>query len=165
MRKFRIGISSCLLGNRVRYNGDDKFDADLVARLGGMVEWFPVCPETECGLPTPRKPIQAVQTDAGIRLLEVDGPDDHTEQLRRFCRKRLSELAGKQLDGFILKAKSPSCGVAIPLFDPEGRRIGETSGIFAGVLLETVPELPVAEAESLHAPGRLEQFLEKLKRR
>src|SRR5690606_4696456 len=107
----RIGISSCLLGHAVRWDGGHKRDAFLVERLGRFVEWVPVCPELELGMGVPREPIRLVARGAGIRLVSVSGGVDWTARMRAFAQRRVRALARLGLCGYVLKARSPSCGL------------------------------------------------------
>src|SRR5437868_5305776 len=107
----RIGVSSCLLGDQVRYDGGHKRDAFLIDALGPMVEWVKVCPEMEVGMGTPREPIRLVDGGGVIRLRTVRTGIDHTESMAAYAARRAEALAGERLSGFVLKAESPSCGV------------------------------------------------------
>src|SRR5512133_3246689 len=107
----RIGVSSCLLGQKVRFDGGHKRDAFLVDTFGRHVEWVPVCPEVEVGMGTPREPIRLVRHGAAVRLLGVKSAIDHTQAMRQWAARRADELASEDLDGYILKKDSPSCGM------------------------------------------------------
>lgn len=159
----RIGISSCLLGEFVRYDAGHKRDAFLADTLGGFVEWVPVCPEVECGLGTPRESIRLVRTDGGVRLLTVKTSVDLTEQMARYTERRVAELAREGLSGYVFKKDSPSCGVfrvkvheagAMP--DRSGR------GLFAAAIAERFPHLPIEEEGRLSDPHLRENFIERL---
>ena len=117
-RRPRVGISSCLLGEEVRYDGGHKRDAALLASLGSLVEWVPVCPEVEAGMGTPREAIHLVASDHGVpagsarvRLLGVHSGTDWTHTMTTFVTDRVRALAGQELDGYVCKADSPSCGL------------------------------------------------------
>src|SRR2546423_1752383 len=107
----RVGISMCLLGERVRYDGGHKLDRFLTDVLAKYVEFVPVCPEVEIGLGTPREPIHLVEVAGEIRLRGVESDIDHTTAMRRYARRRVDELAKLDLCGYILKKDSPSCGM------------------------------------------------------
>ena len=109
--RLRIGVSSCLLGNGVRYDGGHKRDAFLVDQLGPFVEWVPVCPEVEAGLGTPRPSIQLVEEGGALRALETRSRRDRTRALERQARARVRDLRGLDLAGYVLKRDSPSCGM------------------------------------------------------
>ena len=163
----RIGLSSCLLGETVRYDGGHKRDPYLVETLGRLVEWVPVCPEAELGLGTPREPIRLVrhpgQTD-GVRLVSRSGVR-LTGRMRRFARSRVRALAKADLSGYILKKDSPSCGMErVKVWaDGDGRAAERNGrGIFAAELLRHFPNLPVEEEGRLHDPVLRENFLERV---
>ena len=102
--KIRLGISSCLLGERVRYDGGHKHDAYLTDTLGPCVEWVPVCPEVECGLPVPREAMRLEGDPASPRLVVIRTRVDHTERMRAWAQRRVEELAAEGLSGFVFKA-------------------------------------------------------------
>ena len=112
-RPIRIGISSCLLGEGVRFDGGHKRDAFLTDTFGRFVEWVPVCPEVECGLGTPRESMRLVSALDGhdVRLLTGKTRVDHTDRMARYSRRRVDELASEDLCGYVLKKDSPSCGL------------------------------------------------------
>src|SRR5262245_14302988 len=152
----RIGISRCLLGEPVRYDGGHKHDRFLTDVLGKHVEFVPVCPEVEMGLGTPREPIQLVELAGEMRLRGVKSQTDHTAAMRRYARRRVQELAELDLCGYILKNDSPSCGMErVKVYQlSEGRgRFEKPSckgrpvrcgvGLFAEALLARLPNLPV----------------------
>src|SRR5947199_7754815 len=110
-QKPRVGISACLLGERVRHDGGHKRDAWLVDVIGRDVHWVPVCPEVEAGFGTPREPMDLVRTQDGtIALMTKHTSRDVTATLRDFAVRRVEELAADDLSGYVLKANSPSCG-------------------------------------------------------
>src|SRR5215510_238973 len=136
-RTIRVGISACLLGDKVRYDGGDKRDATIIETLGPMVEWVPVCPEVEAGFGTPREPMNLVRTEGGIRLMTVDTVCDVTERLDAYSRRRVSELAFEDLSGYILKKDSPSCGLeGVKVYDAAGSFERSGRGRFAAALLD-----------------------------
>lgn len=157
--KPRVGISQCLLGDRVRYDGRSKpLDESILHTLQKNFELIPVCPEVEAGLSTPRPPVQLTGTLEMPRLTGRDDPTlDVTEQLRQFSGSRTKQLS--DLSGYIFKSRSPSCGLnSTPVFS-EGRIVTENSrGIFAHTLLSHYPELPVTEDSQLDE-HRLAQFI------
>src|SRR6185436_8264508 len=107
----RIGISSCLLGEPVRFDGGHKRDSFLSGVLGSFVEWVPVCPEVECGLGTPRPSMRLVQMGKQVRLLTVKSEVDLTDRLQKYAERRIASLAEEDLCGYVLKKDSPSCGL------------------------------------------------------
>lgn len=161
----RIGVSACLLGEEVRYNGGHKRDAFLTDVLGRYVEWVPVCPEVEMGLGTPRPAMRLVRIGRGeeredIHLIVPETGADHTEAMRSWADRRVEELAAADLDGYILKSDSPSCGLErVNLFSEDG---GEPTldarGLFAEALMQRLPELPVEEEGRLNDPALRDRF-------
>lgn len=158
--EIRIGISSCLMGEKVRYDGGDKLDVYLMENLGKRAEFVPVCPEAECGMPTPREPMRLTGDPNSPRMVTINTKFDFTEKLSAWAKKRVAELEKDNLSGFVLKSRSPSCGVrGVEVFG-EGdvpAKIG--TGIFAKVLMEKFPALPVEEEGNLHDPKAMENFL------
>src|SRR5438093_8568967 len=119
--RVRVGISQCLLGENVRYDGGHKLDRMLVETLGRSVEWVPVCPEVEVGLGTPRDPMRLVGDPHAPRLVTINTGVDHTDTMNRFAQQRVRELEALNLSGFIFKSASPSCGIGrVPLFNARG---------------------------------------------
>ena len=107
----RIGVSSCLLGEEVRYDGGHKRDNFLTDVMGPHVEWVPVCPEFEMGLGVPREPIQLERNNGQISLVSIETRVDHTKTMERWAKQRLRELSREDLSAYILKSRSPSCGM------------------------------------------------------
>jgi uncharacterized protein YbbK (DUF523 family) len=145
----RIGVSACLLGDEVRYDGGHKRDQSLIDLFGPDVEWVKVCPEVEIGMGTPREPIQLVDERGAIRLVGVTSGTDHTAAMTAYAAKKVDALAAEDLSGYILKAGSPSCGLAGP-------------GLFARALLDRFPDLPIEEEGHLANPRQRERFLEQV---
>lgn len=163
MDKIRLGVSSCLLGERVRYDGQHRLDPFLRDTLGRWVEYVPVCPEVECGLPVPREAMRLVGDPSAPRLLTVNSGRDLTAQMERWIEVRLRELEREQLDGFIFKARSPSSGMErVKIYDREGRVKGRGAGLFAAAFMQRFPLLPVEDEGRLRDPGRRESFIERL---
>ena len=161
----RIGVSSCLLGAEVRYDGGHKLGHHISEVLGEFFEWVPVCPEVEIGLGVPRPPIRLVEGQASPRLVEPESGEDLTERMESFTRERLDELQEAGLDGFILKSRSPSCGIErVKVFGQDETQVPNGIGIFAHVLLQTWPDLPVAEEGWLEDPDRRRDFFERVLR-
>ena len=154
-----IGVSACLLGERVRYDGRDKRDAWLVDVLGPQVDWVPVCPEVEAGLGTPREPMNLGRGASGQIVLMTDRVrDDLTATMMGFSQRRVDELAEANLDGYVLKAGSPSCGLDVPV-QGDGAR---GRGVFAAALTTALPNLPVADERELVEPSSRSQFVERV---
>ena len=159
----RIGVSSCLLGERVRYDGGHKRDHCLTHVMGPHVEWVPVCPEFEMGLGVPREAIQLQRKNSQIRLVSIETRVDHTKTMRRWAKQRLGELSGENLSGYILKSRSPSCGMErVPIHEDSGARAGRERGLYAKALIERFENLPVEEEGRLANPKLRENFIERV---
>jgi uncharacterized protein YbbK (DUF523 family) len=156
-RAIRIGISSCLLGEPVRYDGGHKRDDGLCNALGPHVEWVPVCPEAGAGLGIPREPIELWGEPDAPRVFGKNSGADHTARLLAFIGPALDRLAALDLAGYVLKSKSPSCGLRI---DVKPARAG-TAGLFARALTARFPRRPVEEESRLTDPTAREHFLER----
>lgn len=162
-RPVRIGISACLLGEEVRFDGGHKRDPFLTDTLGRFVEWVRVCPEVEAGFGTPREPMRLVRATGEIRLLTVKTTRDVTEQLDRFARRRVDELRADALSGYVLKKDSPSCGLErVKVYDAHNVPQRNGRGRFAAALLERFPDLPVEEEGRLSDPRLRENFIERV---
>lgn len=164
--RVRIGVSACLLGEKVRYNGGHKRDAFLTEVLGRYVTWVSVCPEVEIGLGTPRPAIRLVRIGRGeepedIRLIVPETGADHTEAMWSWATRRVEELAAADLDGYIFKSDSPSCGMERVKLYPEdgGEPTLDARGLFAEGLMRRLPELPVEEEGRLNDPLLRESFI------
>jgi len=161
----RIGISRCLLGEEVRFDGGHKRDSYIVEVLGKDFEWVPVCPEVEIGLGTPRESIQLVQTQMGIRLRGTQSKNDITEVMQDYAKQKILELERVAIHGFIFKKGSPSCGMkTVEIYDESGTAIGQGSGMFADLLIQCFPSLPVVDEEGLRNPAIREDFLRRVLR-
>jgi uncharacterized protein YbgA (DUF1722 family)/uncharacterized protein YbbK (DUF523 family) len=159
----RLGVSTCLLGEEVRYDGGHKLDQFLVNTLGRFVEWVPVCPEVEMGLPTPRESMRLVGDAEAPRLIAPKSGQDYTERMQTWARERLEELAAVQLHGFIFKKNSPSSGLfRVRVYDQKGmpRRVG--TGIFPREVMDRLPLLPLEEEGRLHDMRLRENFIERI---
>lgn len=155
----KIGISSCLLGEKVRYDGGHRYDRYLAGTLGGACAFTGVCPETGCGLPTPREAMRLEGDPQAPRLITRKTRVDLTGQLLAWCRSRLPEPDVAKLCGFIFKTRSPSCGLfRVKVYQP-GIPPRSGRGLFADALLGRFPLLPVEEDERLHHPANRENFI------
>jgi len=167
--KPRVGISRCLLGDDVRYDGTNKRSA-AARDLAEHVEWVPVCPEVEAGMGVPREPIQLVAHTDGVRsasehvhLKGVTTGEDWTGRMDRWAIKRIAELAALPISGFVLKARSPSCGPAGVLVHHDNRDATPTGrGLFAEALATAIPGLPMVDEEALEEPRARERFLQQV---
>jgi uncharacterized protein YbgA (DUF1722 family)/uncharacterized protein YbbK (DUF523 family) len=160
----RIGISSCLLGEAVRYNGAHKRDSYLNDILGAFVDFVPVCPEVEIGMPVPREPIRLqAATGSAVRLVGTNSGQDHTQAMKKFTRDKVRELGTLGLSGYVLKKDSPSCGMErVRVYEGSGRPRKSGRGMFAQGLMDQLPELPVEEEGRLHDARLRENFLERV---
>ncbi len=159
----RIGISSCLLGERVRFDGGHKCDRFLSATLGRFVTFVPVCPEVEMGLPTPRESLRLVKDDDGVRLIAPASGTDHTRTMRAWAERRCAELAAAGLSGYVLKKDSPSCGMErVRVYDVNLVPARDGRGLFAAALLVSQPLLPVEEEGRLSDPLLRENFFDRV---
>ena len=159
--KIRIGISSCLLGNMVRYDGGHQLDRYLRDTLGAWFDYVPVCPEVELGLPTPRETLRLIENENGQRLIFSRSGEDITEQMLSWAEKRGQEQEAENLCGFIFKAKSPSSGMErVKLYDRNGIPAKKGVGLFARVFMHHFPQLPVEEDGRMHDPHLRENFIE-----
>jgi uncharacterized protein YbgA (DUF1722 family)/uncharacterized protein YbbK (DUF523 family) len=164
IEKPRLGISACLLGDEVRFDGGHKRDAFLTEVLSPHVEWVRVCPEVEVGMGTPRETLRLVRDDrGGVRMLTTRTGIDHTDSMKGWARRRLDELAEERLSGYVLKKDSPSCGMQrVKVFGGTGMPERTGRGIFADALLLRFPNLPVEEEGRLSDPRLRENFVERV---
>lgn len=159
----QIGVSTCLLGERVRHDGGHKRDPFVVETLARRFRLVPVCPEVEIGLGTPREPIRLLRQGADTRLVGVDSGRDQTDRMKAFARRRVSELAALDIDGYVLKSASPSCGLREVAIYLGGGRVRHTGrGLFAGALIERLPLLPVEDEGRLRDAAIRESFIERV---
>jgi len=163
MSKLRIGISACLLGQLVRYDGQHKHDAFLTDTLGQFVDYVPVCPEVECGLPVPREAMRLVGDPENPRLMTQRTEVDLTEQMQAWARCRIRELRKEKLCGFIFKSRSPSSGMErVKVYTEKGGVAGRASGLFAAAFMKAFPLLPVEDEGRLNDPKLRENFVERI---
>ena len=164
MEKIRLGVSSCLLGEKVRFDGQHKHDSYITGILSRWFEFVPVCPEVELGLGIPREAIQLEGPLDNPRLVSVRNREDITNSMQTWCAQRIRELEDENLCGYILKAKSPSCGMErVKVFPAEGKMpIKKGRGMFADAFMQHFPNLPVEEEGRLHDAALRENFLERV---
>jgi len=159
----RIGISSCLLGEEVRFDGGHKRDSFLVDTFGRWVEWVPVCPEVEIGLGTPRPTMRLERRGPTIRLITLKTGEDHTGAMTAFSRRRADQLAQEDLVGYVLKKDSPSCGTErVKVYDQHGTPARSGVGLYAEALEARFPLLPVEEEGRLSDPRLRDNFVERV---
>jgi uncharacterized protein YbgA (DUF1722 family)/uncharacterized protein YbbK (DUF523 family) len=163
MSTIRLGISACLLGEPVRYDGGHKRDRFITDTLGPYVEFVPVCPETECGLGVPRESMRLEGDPAAPRLITSRTRVDHTDRMVAWAQKRLKELEKEDLCGFIFKSDSPSSGMErVRVYGDKGMPLRKGIGIFARVFMERFPLVPVEDEGRLHDPKLRENFVESI---
>jgi uncharacterized protein YbgA (DUF1722 family)/uncharacterized protein YbbK (DUF523 family) len=156
----RVGISACLLGDRVRFDGGHERDQDVVGTLGRYVEWVPVCPEVERRLGVPRESLRLVGDPEAPRLVAVTTGADHTERMRAWARGRLEQLRELALDGYVLKSQSPGCGMErVRVYTEAGRPSRPAPGPFARHLTAAMPLLVVEDEGRLNDPRLRESFV------
>ena len=160
--KPRVGVSACLLGEPVRYDGQSKPHEWIRQVLAGVADLVPLCPEVGAGLPVPRPPVRLVKLEDGIHALGVEDPGrDVTGVIEQWSRSARSLI--DELQAVILKSKSPSCGLgSVPLHSPEGEELGRTSGLFAAFLQQEYPALLLLEETGLELAEARAAFLHAL---
>jgi len=163
MEKINLGISSCLLGNSVRYDGGHKLDRFLRDTLGQYVRYIPVCPEFECGLGVPREAMRLEGKPEAPRLVTRQSRKDLTERMETWAGKRVIELEAENLCGFIFKSDSPSSGMErVKVYNDKGMPSKTGAGIFARMFMDHFPLLPVEDEGRLHDPELRENFIERI---
>lgn len=162
-RPIRIGISSCLLGEPVRFDGGHKRDSFLTGIFASFVEWVPVCPEVECGLGTPRESMRLVRAGNEVRLLTVKTGADLSDRVDQFAARRVARLEADDLSGYVLKKDSPSCGLErVKVYNGHGVPTKSGRGVFAARLVDAFPDLPVEEEGRLADARLRENFVERV---
>ena len=161
--RIRLGVSTCLLGENVRFDGGHKHDRFLTDTLGQYVEFVPVCPEAECGLRIPRESMRLVGEPDSPRLVTVRTHVDHTDRMLTWASKRVKELEREELCGFIFKSDSPSSGMErVKVYNETGMPEKKGIGMFARVFMDHFPLIPVEEEGRLHDPRLRENFIERI---
>ncbi|MBN1485652.1 MAG: DUF523 and DUF1722 domain-containing protein [Chloroflexia bacterium] len=159
----RLGVSSCLLGQKVRYDGQHQLDRYLVRTLGQFVEWVSVCPEVEMGLPIPRPSLRLVGDPETPRLIELKTGNDYTERMQDWARERLEQLAELDLHGFVFKRGSPSSGLfRVKIYTEAGMPSHKGAGMFPREVMRRFPLLPLEEDGRLHDPKLRENFIDRI---
>ncbi len=163
VERVRVGVSACLVGKPVRYDGGHKRDDFLVNVIGRLVEWVIVCPEAELGLGVPREPMRLFHTAQGVRLVGNHSERDFTAAMYAFAEKRVRELQEQKLCGYVLKSNSPSCGAqGVPVWSADKPPVRNGQGLFAEVLLRQFPNLPVEEEHRLCEPQICANFVRRI---
>lgn len=161
--KIIVGVSACLLGEKVRYDGGHKHDRFITDRLGKFFSYVPVCPEVECGLPVPREAMHLTGEVNGPRLVTVHTGVDHTARMQGWSREKLNELEYSGLSGFIFKSKSPSSGMrGVRVYRDPGAPVSSGTGLFAAAFMKRFPLIPVEDEGRLNDPGLRENFIERV---
>lgn len=161
--RLRLGISRCLLGDEVRFDGGHKRDHFLTDLFGRYVEWVPVCPEVEAGLGTPREAMRLVGDFQRPRLITIKSGKDHTEAVETTAADRLQEFKEMDLSGYVFKKDSPSCGIErVRIYSNCGIPARKGIGIFARAFIERFPLIPVEDEGRLNDPGLRENFIERV---
>ena len=159
-KNFKIGISSCLLGNEVRWNAGHKLDKYLTHTLGQFVEYIAVCPEVEAGFGVPRESFRLVGDPGSPRLVTFKSKTDHTDRMVTWAQKRVSELDKEDLCGFIFKSDSPSSGmIRVKVYNEKGMPHKVGIGMFARAFMEHFPLIPVEDDGRLNDPIIRENFI------
>jgi uncharacterized protein YbgA (DUF1722 family)/uncharacterized protein YbbK (DUF523 family) len=161
--KIRLGISTCLLGKNVRYDGGHKLDGFLTDTLGQYVDYVPVCPEVECGMPIPRESMRLEGDPESPRLVTTRTKIDKTEQMAHWAERRVVELEKEKLMGFIFKSNSPSSGMErVKVYSENNTAARKGVGMFARIFMKHFPLLPIEEEGRLHDPAIRENFIERI---
>lgn len=162
MSKPKIGVSSCLMGANIRFNGGHKHNKLITQHLGQVFDFYPVCPELAAGMPVPRPAIRLVQHDEHLRAVHSNnGNVDVTASLEQANHTLLNQLP--DIDGFILTHKSPSCGLSgVKIYHPNGNPNGSTRGLFADALVSHSPSLPIEDSGRLNDDAIRENFVSRV---
>jgi len=162
-QRIKLGVSSCLLGEKVRYDGGHTLDRFLTDTLGQYVDYVPVCPEVECGFGIPRETLRLVGNPDKPRLVTTRTGKDYTERMAQWAKQRVAKLEKENLCGFIFKSNSPSSGMErVKVYNEEGMPVKKGIGIFARLFMEHFPLIPVEDEGRLHDPGLRENFIERI---
>ena len=158
--RLKLGISSCLLGQEVRWNGGHKLDKYLAYTLGQFVEYVPVCPEVEAGFGVPRESFRLIGDPEHPRLITFKSKTDHTDRMMAWAARRVRELEKEDLCGFIFKSDSPSSGmIRVKVYNEKGMPHKVGTGIFARAFMEHFPLIPVEDDGRLNDPLIRENFI------
>ncbi|MEX2588338.1 MAG: DUF523 and DUF1722 domain-containing protein [Actinomycetota bacterium] len=155
----KIGVSQCLVGDAVRYDGADKLNHAVVDRLGMHFELVPVCPEVEAGMGVPRETVQLESSESDLRMVGTSSGADYTDTMQGYAIERVDELSDAQLRGYVLKSRSPSCGLDVAV---QGEGGSTSKGLFAAELIKALPGLPAVEETDLADEAKLQNFVERM---
>lgn len=158
LNRIKIGVSSCLLGEEVRYDGTGKYQPLIIEGLSGRFELVSLCPEVGIGQTVPRPPVQRVMIDGRVRLLRVeDASFDLTDRMHQFALQTVKSIS--EFSGFIFKSRSPSCGLrGVKLLSEEGVMMAKGEGMFAEIICQQLSKLPVVEESDLTNSQKIEAF-------
>jgi len=155
-----VGVSACLLGDKVRFDGGHKRDGYVADTLGRYFRFVAVCPELDIGLGVPRETLRLVRTGNAIRMIAPASGTDHTATMRAYATRRVRQLRDLGLRGYILKKNSPSCGMTrVKTYTDGGMPAPSDRGLFADALMTVLPILPVEEEGRLNDPRLRESFI------
>jgi len=158
--RIKVGVSSCLLGEKVRWDGNHKRDRTVKNQLGRIFEWVPTCPEVEIGMGVPREAVRLMGHLKSPRLVGTESATDWTARMTRYTRKRSRELAKRGVCGYIFKARSPSCGVVrIPVSARNGKTTAQGRGLFADAFIQRYSLVPVEDEDRLQDPRVRDNFI------
>lgn len=159
----KVGVSSCLLGEKTRYDGTHKRDQFIADVLGKCVELVSVCPEVECGLGIPREPLRLVGVPDAPTLMSCISKRDYTKSMLRWAQKQVLALKQEDLGGFIFKSKSPCCGLRrVKVYQENGSVIPKGEGIFVKIFREHFPFMPIEDEKGIHDPRAFRNFIDKV---
>jgi len=162
-KEIRIGVSACLLGQKVRFDGGHKHNRYLTDTLADYFELVPVCPEAEVGMGTPRETVRLEGDLEHPRMIAPRSAQDWTTRMNTWSRKRSRELVPEGLSGFVFKKGSPSCGVfRVPVMQDSGQPLRKGRGLFAAEFTRAFPLVPVEEEGRLHDPRLRENFIARI---
>lgn len=160
-RRIPVAISSCLLGERVRYDGDHKRDRFIAGALAERFEFVPICPEVAIGMGVPRTPVRLIESGTSVKAISVgENARDYTGRLRLYGKERAADAAS--LCGYLFKAKSPSCGLRDASVQLSNGDAQKTSGLYAREIVAAAPDLPVEDEAGLSDVGAAHSFLERV---
>jgi len=155
-----IGISSCLLGIKVRYDGGHRLAPFLKDAIGPYVTWVPVCPEADCGLGIPRPAMRLTGEPESPRLVTIDTGLDHTDKLLGWAGQKALELEAAGIAGFVFKSRSPSCALKdAPVYAANGK-VTKGPGLFARSVMQSLPNIIFEDEEGLSEPAFRNAFLD-----
>ena len=159
----RVGISMCLLGEKVRFDAGHKKDRFITDVLGAYFEWVPVCPELDVGLGVPREPVRLVGSAESPRMIAIESGSDWTLRMQEYSQRKVRWLSKQNLSGFILKSASPSCGMErVKVYGTKGVPAKNGRGLFASSVMNSLTHLPVEEEGRLQDPGIRDNFIERV---